>query len=85
MPINEPMTSAESPDQVELATELIRLERAEKALSSLRRRLHDQLDKGFGTPSAAARERQVSDERRALHAQIDALEALLSTMTRGPV
>ena len=66
-----------------LQAELARLERAEQALSRMRRRLHDQIDTGFATPSTVARERQVSDERRALHAQIDALEARLSTLMRG--
>lgn len=80
MPISSDMTDANPLDATALAAELVRLERAEQALSKLRRRLHDQIDKGFATPSTTARERQVSDERRALHAQIDALEARLSTL-----
>jgi hypothetical protein len=71
----------QSPSEREtLLMELARLERAEQALSKIRRRLHDQLDKGFSSPSAAAKEREVSDERRALHEQIDALEAHIASL-----
>jgi hypothetical protein len=70
-----------SPSEREsLLMELARLERAEQALSKVRRRLHDQLDRGFSSPSAAAKERQVSDERRSLHDQIDALEAHIASL-----
>ncbi|HZU19937.1 MAG TPA: hypothetical protein VE982_01835 [Gaiellaceae bacterium] len=78
------MADSHSSEATALAVELARLERAEQALSRLRRRLHEQLDRGYPTPSTAARERQVSAERRALHAQIDALEARLSALMREP-
>jgi hypothetical protein len=71
----------QSPSEREtLLMELARLERAEQALSKIRRRLHDQLDRGFSSSSAAAKEREVSDERRALHEQIDALEAHIASL-----
>ena len=71
----------ESPSEREaLLMELARLERAEESLSKVRRRLHDRLDKGFSSDSTVAKEREVSDERRALHSQIDALEAHIATL-----
>lgn len=56
--------------------ELLELERREREISTLRRRLHDQLD-SFPNPVTQARERRVSDERRALHRRIDTLRAEL--------
>jgi hypothetical protein len=71
----------ESPSEREqLLMELARLERAEESLSKVRRRLHDRLDRGFATDSTVTKEREVSDERRALHAQIDQLEAHIATL-----
>ncbi|HEY0414840.1 MAG TPA: hypothetical protein VGC78_00520 [Gaiellaceae bacterium] len=79
------MTHEEPPDRQALRAELKRLERAERAISAVRRRLHDQLDYGFANTSTALRERKVSDQRRALHAQIDALEAQISALLRQTV
>ncbi len=64
----------------ELLMELARLERAEEALSKQRRRLHDRLDRGFASESTVTQEREISDERRALHAKIDALEAHIAAL-----
>ena len=72
---NEPITQRE-----ELLMQLARLERAEQGLSKIRRRLHDQLDKGFASPTTETKEREVSAERRDLHAQIDALEAHIASL-----
>jgi outer membrane murein-binding lipoprotein Lpp len=57
----------------ELLGELARLEAEEAQLSSVRDRLHSQIDFGFGSETARAREREVSDERQELHRRIDAL------------
>ena len=67
-------------EREELLMELARLERAEESLSKLRRRLHDRLDRGFASDSTVSQEREISDERRALHAKIDALEAHIATL-----
>ena len=56
-----------------LASELEHLIREERQLSSLRRRLHEQLDNGFPNDVLVRRERDVSDRRRALHRRIDML------------
>jgi len=60
--------------------QLARLGRAEQGLSKIRRRLHDQLDRGFASTTTEAKEREVSAERRELHAQIDALEAHIAAL-----
>jgi hypothetical protein len=60
-----------------LRVELLELERREREISALRRRLHDQLD-SFPNAVTQARERRVSDERRTLHRRIDTLRAELS-------
>jgi hypothetical protein len=59
-----------------MAAELDRLERAEREISALRRKLQDHLD-SFPNDVLRARERQISDERRALHRRIDLLRAEL--------
>lgn len=64
-------------DVDDLQVQLFELERREREISALRRRLHDQLD-SFPNPVTQERERRVSDERRALHRRIDALRAELS-------
>ncbi len=65
------------PTQADLRAELEALERREEHLSIERRRLHDQLDKGFANEVAIERERKISEERLAIHHRIDELRALL--------
>lgn len=65
------------PSLDELHDELARLEAEEAQLSAARDRLHNQIDFGFGSETARAREREVSDERQALHRRIDELRKLL--------
>jgi hypothetical protein len=60
-----------------LLLELAGLEEEERELSATRRRLHDQIDRGFANPLLLARERQISAERRELHRRIDVLIAQL--------
>ena len=60
-----------------LREELSSLETEEACVSAERRRLHNQIDSGFGTDAARAREREVSDERKRLHRRIDALRETL--------
>lgn len=64
-------------DPAQAAVELVRLEQEEQALSQYRRRLHEQIDKGFPNEFTIRREREVSDRRRQLHARIDALRSTL--------
>jgi hypothetical protein len=59
-----------------MIAELDRLERAERDLSAVRRRLQERLD-SFPNDVLRARERQISDERRELHRRIDLLRAEL--------
>jgi uncharacterized protein YlxW (UPF0749 family) len=61
----------------ELREELAALEAEEARLSAERRRLHNQIDYGYGNETTRAREREVSDARRELHERIDALRELL--------
>jgi hypothetical protein len=62
-------------EHVELLVELSRLERDAERLSSARARLHKVIDAGFASDLTRRREREVSDQRRTLHRQIDALRA----------
>jgi ABC-type phosphate transport system auxiliary subunit len=52
------------------------LERRERQVSALRRKLHNRLD-SFPNEVTAAHERQLSAERRELHRRIDALRGEL--------
>jgi hypothetical protein len=70
------------PDFDDLLAELARLEIEEARISAVRRRLHDQLDLGFPNDLVRRRERQVSDERRALHRRIDVLRAQVAPVLR---
>jgi hypothetical protein len=56
-----------------LATELAGLVLEERQLSSVRRRLHEQIDNGFPNEVVVRREREISAQRRALHRRIDGL------------
>jgi hypothetical protein len=63
-------------DPSSLLVELEHLERREREVSALRRKLHDRLD-SFPNEVTQAREREVSAERRDLHFRIDQLRAML--------
>jgi hypothetical protein len=53
-----------------LIAELRRLEQEEARLSALRRKLHDRIDSGFANEVTLRREREISDERLAMHRRI---------------
>jgi hypothetical protein len=71
------MAVASHADHGSLLVELERLERREREVSAVRRKLHDRLDR-FPNDVTQAAERQVSAERRLLHARIDSLRAELA-------
>jgi hypothetical protein len=68
-----------APTTDELREELARLEAEERLVSAARRRLHDQIDRGFSSETSHAREREISDERKRLHRRIDELRETLGT------
>jgi hypothetical protein len=76
------MAAEELPDFDDLLAELARLEIEEERLSAVRRRLHNQLDRGFPNELLRKRERQLSDERRALHRRIDLLRVQAAPVLR---
>jgi hypothetical protein len=61
----------------DLRGELAELEAKAARLSTQRSHLHHQIDFGFETSTSREREREVSDERNAVHRQIDELRELL--------
>lgn len=61
----------------ELRAELAELEARAAQLSQVRSHLHRQIDFGFETSTSRERERQVSDERRELHEQINSIRELI--------
>jgi hypothetical protein len=61
----------------ELRAQLDDLEARAALLSQKRSHLHHQIDFGFETTTSREREREVSDERRELHRQIDAIRELV--------
>jgi chromosome segregation ATPase len=61
----------------DLRRELRDLEAEEARLSAMRNHLQHQIDFGFETSTARDREREVSDERQALHRRIDSLRERL--------
>jgi septal ring factor EnvC (AmiA/AmiB activator) len=63
----------------DLVAEISRLEHEAAALSRARKKLHDQIDRGFGNEAKLRQERQVSDKRQELHRRIDVLRAQLET------
>jgi len=63
----------------ELAVELIRLERDERQVSALRRKMHERLA-SFPNELSEARERELSLHRRELHARIDLLRDELAML-----
>jgi hypothetical protein len=60
-----------------LRSELAALEEEEALVSAERRHLHGQIDFGYVSETTRAREREVSDRRRELHARIDAIRESL--------
>lgn len=66
-------------EELELDTRLARLERQEREVSLLRRKLHERLA-SFPNSSTEERERDLSKQRRELHAEIDALRARRSAL-----
>jgi hypothetical protein len=79
------LSYAELPDFGAMLAELERLLREEKDLSAARRRLHDLIDVGFANEVTLARERQISDERLALHRRIAELQLELRPVLRDPL
>ena len=63
-------------DPSTLLVELEHLERREREVSAIRRKLHDRLD-SFPNDVTQAHEREVSAERRDIHLRIDQLRATL--------
>jgi hypothetical protein len=61
----------------DLRGELAVLEARAARLSAQRSHLHHQIDFGFESSTSRQREREVSDERNAVHQQIDELRELL--------
>jgi hypothetical protein len=61
----------------DLRGELADLEAKAARLSVQRSHLHHQIDFGFETSTSREREREVSDERNAVHQQIEELRELL--------
>ena len=70
------MSAQPSVDVIAIGLVLADLERRERQISTLRKKLHDRLD-SFPNELTAAHERQLSAERRQLHRRIDALRAEL--------
>ena len=62
----------------DLRSELSKLEAEEARLSATRGRLQHQIDFGFASATTREREREVSDERRALHRRIESLRERLA-------
>jgi chromosome segregation ATPase len=68
-------------EQREIDEELDKLEEQERAVSTARRKLHDRLS-SFPNEVTLQKEKQLSEERRDLHARIDALRARRSELRR---
>ena len=67
----------------ELRAELADLEAKAAQLSQVRNHLHRQIDFGFETSTSRTREREVSDERKELHEQINALREVIQARERA--
>jgi hypothetical protein len=61
----------------DLRDELAELEAKAAQLSAMRSHLHHQIDFGFETATTRTREREVSDERNALHRRIDSIREII--------
>jgi hypothetical protein len=69
--------SMATPSVHDLRDEIAALEVRAAQLSQMRNHLQHQIDFGFETSSTREREREISDERRAVHRRIDLLKATL--------
>ena len=67
----------ESPSIEDLRGEIAALEEKAAQLSQMRSHLQHQIDFGFESKSTREREREISDERNAVHRRIDSLKATL--------
>ena len=67
----------ERPSNEDLRGELAALEAKAAQLSQMRSHLQHQIDFGFETSSTREREREISDQRRAVHRRIDSLKETL--------
>lgn len=67
-------------DIVALRVALDELEREERRLSTLRRQRHQRIDGGFANDVTIRQEREVSDQRLALHSRMDLLRATLAEL-----
>lgn len=73
----------EDPNTDQLRGELAALEARAARLSQMRSHLQHQIDFGFESSTTREREREVSDERSELHAQIDSMKATLREQERA--
>ena len=73
----------ESPSSDDLRGEITALEARAAQLSQMRSHLQHQIDFGFETASTREREREISDERNALHRRIDSLRKTLRASRSG--
>lgn len=64
-------------DEAELRAKLVELQDEEREVSALRVKLHERLA-SFANPVAEEQERELSEKRRALHAEIDRIRGLLN-------
>jgi septal ring factor EnvC (AmiA/AmiB activator) len=72
-----------APSVDQLVAEIGQLEHEEAALSRIRKKLHDQIDRGFGNDRKLRQEREISDQRRAIHRRIALLRAQLEAAQRS--
>jgi hypothetical protein len=63
--------------------ELDQLEAEEREISSIRRKMHERIDRGFPTELLIQQEQKLSKERRELHLRIDVLRAEIELLERG--
>lgn len=73
---------AQGADRAEIIARLDELEAEERQVSAERRRLHDRLN-AFQNEAAVQREAELSQRRKELHVQIDALRVQVGR-TPGP-
>ena len=64
-------------DEAELRARLLQLQDEEREVSALRVKLHERLA-SFGNPVVEEQERELSEKRRELHAEIDRIRGLLN-------
>ena len=80
-PVAEEELSEFDREQRKIDEELDQLEAQERAVSAARRKLHDRLS-SFPNEVTVQKEQELSQERRELHARIDALRARRSELRR---